>query len=345
MAPDRNENSLPMVRAMVLGPVIQALETYDYDIEAFLEPFQLSPGSLEDPKTYIHNDLVYRVFSAAAELRQDPSFCVSVGREIDLSQVLPFGDSLKEALTIGDYFSRFTQAVASDTTSISQRLIVEDNVAYFSAKRMFEPSDTPAQSDGYMVGIWVTFLHKALDFRWDPSVVIVQMCDPMVLPEEFHGIRAIKSNNRGFSIKFPAAWLSYPLNSELAPVEEGDPQGPELDMLAPIGFMEAVKTILGKHIGDKDLSVPHAAELCGYSKSALTRRLVKFDTTIIDVLTDLRMEAAESKLAQTTISIRNIALSLAYSDATAFSRAFRKRTGASPSTYRKSMKNLEKPEC
>jgi AraC-like DNA-binding protein len=209
---------------------------------------------------------------------------------------------------------------------------------------MFEPSTTPAQSDGFMAGIWVTFLHTAVDFRWDPSLVVVRMCDPKVLPQEFHGIRAIKSNNRGFSIRFPVAWLSLPLNSELAPFKDDDLVGPQLDMLAPVGFLEAVQAILRKHIGDKELNVDHAAELCGYSKSSLTRRLAKLDTSIIEILAGLKLEAAEDKLAHSNMAVQNIALSLGYSDATAFSRAFRRRTGMSPRTYRKSMKPPKAPQ-
>jgi len=341
METKRNKNDIPMVRAIVLEPVIRALEVCGHDTSSFLEPFEISMGSWEDPATYVHNDLAYQVFESAAVLRNDRSFCATVGQQIDLKHFLPFGSALERANTIGDFFSRFTQAVASDTTSISQRLIVEDTSAYFSAKRFFNPSVTPAQSDGLMVGIWVTFLHKALDFRWDPSAVIVRMCDPSVLPVEFHGIRAIKSNNSGFSIRFPAAWLSYPLNAELAPFEEDDLVGSQLDLLAPASFLEAVQIILRKHIGDKELNVDRAADLCGFNKSALTRRLAKFDTSIIEMLTGLKMEEAESKLAHTYISMQNIALSLGYSDATAFSRAFRKRTGMTPSQYRKSMKPSE----
>jgi hypothetical protein len=107
-----------MVRAMVLGPVVAALESCGEDTESFLASFQTTPEVLGDPKTYIHNDVAYRVFEAAAKLRDDPSFCASVGRSIDLSQFLPCGAALKDALTIGDFIYRFTHAEASDSTTI-----------------------------------------------------------------------------------------------------------------------------------------------------------------------------------------------------------------------------------
>ncbi|MCO4826460.1 MAG: AraC family transcriptional regulator ligand-binding domain-containing protein [Amylibacter sp.] len=264
MAINQGNKDIPMVRAIVLGPIIRALNECSEDVGKFLETFQLSLETIEDPTAYIRDDVAYSVLAAAADLRSNPHFCASVSRNIDLMQFLPFGSQLKDATTIGGFFSRFTQAVASDTTSISQRLFVEDNTAYFSAKRKFQPTTSPAHSDGFMVGIWITFLHKALDFRWDPSSVLVRMCDPAVLPQDFHGIKAIKSNDLGFSIRFPASWLSFPLNAEFAHVEEDDLVGPQLDMLAPKGFVEAVQATLSKHIEDKDLNVEKAAEICGW---------------------------------------------------------------------------------
>ena len=343
VAANQERRDVPMVRATVLGPAVQALKVCGEDIDAFLAAFDLSQAAVKDPTFYVRNDVVHRAFAAAAELRNDQSFCVSVGRNIKLAEFLPFGGPLKEATTIGGFFSRFTQAVSSETTSVSQSLFVEDSTVYFSAKRRFVPSVSPAHSDGFMIGIWITFLHEALDFRWDPSSVLVRMCDPAVLPQEFHGIRAIRSNDRGFSIRFPAAWLAIPLNEEVSPESTDDLVGAKLDMLAPRGFVEAIQAILGKHISEADLNVDKAAELCGFSKSALTRRLAKFDTTIIEILTDLKMETAKNALANSNASIQNVALSLGYSDATAFSRAFRKLTGLSPRAYRLSVKSKEKP--
>ncbi len=338
---DQSGKDMPMVRAVVLGPVVKALKTSGEDIDEFLEAFQMSPENTTDPTSYIRNDVAYGVFMAAAELRNELSFCASVGQNIDLMEFLPFGSHLKGATTIGGFFSRFTQAVATDTTSISQRLFVEDTTAYFSAKRKFSPTVSPAHSDGFMIGIWISFLDKALDFRWDPSSVLVRMCDPAVLPDEFHGINAIRSDDRGFSIRFPAAWLSFPLNAELAPIEEEDLVGSQLDMLAPKGFVEAVQATLSKHIGDNDLNVDKAAELCGFSKSALTRRLAKLDTSIDEILKALKMESAKITLTNTNASVQNIALNLGYSDATAFSRAFRKRVGMSPRAYKKTTETKE----
>ncbi len=341
MATDHVHKDVAMVRATVLGPVVQALKARGEDTDAFLSVFDLSQALVKDPTFYIRNDVVYRAFAAAAKLRKDQSFCASVGRNINLTEFLPFGGPLKEATTIGGFFSRFTQAVSNETTSVSQSLFIEDSTAYFSAKRRFAPSASPAHCDGFMIGIWITFLHAALDFRWDPSSVLVRMCDPIVLPHEFHGIRAIRSNDRGFSIRFPSAWLTMPLNEEVSSEPTDDLVGAQLDMLAPRGFVEAIQVILRKHICEADLNVDKAAELCGFSRSALTRRLAKFDTTIVDILTDLKMEAAKDALANSNATVQNIALSLGYSDATAFSRAFRKRTGRSPRAYKLSTKSKE----
>lgn len=50
---------------------------------------------------------------------------------------------------------------------------------------------------------------------------------------------------------------------------------------------------------------------------------------------DLRMQEVERLLVETNVSIKEIAFSLSFSDASALSSAFRKKHGVSPSTFRR----------
>lgn len=328
----KTQNSLPMVRGTILLPILRGLAELGIETNTLLEKYDLSETSLWDPGHYVHNNTVYRIYADSAELADDPRFCATLGSRVDLTKMLAFGNHLRDATTIGDFLIRFTQAVSSDTTSISQSLLIEDSIARFGARRQFVPDASPAHSDAFMVGLWVNFLHQKVDYRWDPSRVAVLLCDPKLLPTNFHGLAPIRNDGKGFSVQFPAAWLSLPLVSDAAP--DHRPMGEELDHLPAPNFIEAIRAILNVHIGEPDLSVARAAKLCGFSKSSLTRRLATRGTTIDAVLRELKHNAAKERLRGTDQPIRDIALSLGYSDATAFTRAFKKITGVAPSQYR-----------
>lgn len=72
----------------------------------------------------------------------------------------------------------------------------------------------------------------------------------------------------------------------------------------------------------------------GLSPRTLARRLRAEGTTFQRIRTDIRRRMAESYLRLTDMSATDIALSLGFSDETAFSRAFRRWTGLPPVRYR-----------
>lgn len=184
-----------------------------------------------------------------------------------------------------------------------------------------------------MIGIWISYLHDVLDFRWDPAQVIVQISDPDVIPEQFHGIKAVKNNGMGFSIRFPAAWLVLPINTgESIDIQQTIQMNPEL--FAPSGFLNTVTTAISVHVYNHDFDAGKAAEICGFTKSALARRLAKHNTSISELMTNIRMNSAQTALAGTSDSIQEIASRVGYLDPAAFARAFKSWFGKTPTEFR-----------
>ncbi|MBU2943212.1 helix-turn-helix domain-containing protein [Shimia thalassica] len=325
--------SIPMVRGTILLPVLKRLNSLGLDVPSLLAQHELKDTDLSDANTYVQNETVYRIYSEAAELAGNPTLCASIGASVDLQKMLVFGDQLSHASNLADLLIRFVQAVANDTTLITQSLVVENATARFGARRNFSTKVSPAHSDAFMVGLWVGLLRKIVDQNWEPTRDLVQTADPALLPKPFHGATLLKNDGTGFSIQFPAAWLSHPIHRIRDPAASRADATPLEAHLAP-DFVEATRSILKPHIWGKGLKADAAADICGYSKSTLGRRLADHGTTISDVLTDLRLEMAQFKLHNSGATIQEIALGLGYSDATAFSRAFKKKTDLSPSQFR-----------
>lgn len=86
------------------------------------------------------------------------------------------------------------------------------------------------------------------------------------------------------------------------------------------------------HRGDP--SIERVASRLGLTARTLQRRLEAEGTAFQELLDKLRQELAVRYLAGTRLSLTEIGNMLAYSDATAFGRAFRRWTGHSPAAYR-----------
>ena len=250
-------SDLPLVRATVLAPVVDALRALGRDPEVIFQDLGLDAAKLTAPDQFLPHETVYAAFNAASEA-EGTDFCNRVGQSVDLKRFLPKGQELADAFTLGDLFTRFTQIVSKESNAVTQSLVVEDQFAYFAARRHFRSSVSPAQADGFMIGIWISLLRRVIDFRWDPNEIVLQLADPDVLPKQFYGVSGIPADERGFSIRFPSTWLNHRLN------EEALENGPEyyssgIELAAPLDFLTGFEDVVRSRLSDPAFSAEQAA--------------------------------------------------------------------------------------
>ncbi len=83
-----------------------------------------------------------------------------------------------------------------------------------------------------------------------------------------------------------------------------------------------------------DTTGDHAAQMLDMHRRTLNRRLMRRGTTFQNVLDHVRFDAARHLLHLTRIPLPRIASSLGYSNASSFTRAFRRWSGDTPARYR-----------
>lgn len=83
-------------------------------------------------------------------------------------------------------------------------------------------------------------------------------------------------------------------------------------------------------------SLEEMSAILNLSSSSLYRRLRKAGTTYQQIVDDFRRDQAAYYLANSQLTVSDIAAELGFSDTSNFRRAFKKWTGATPATYRDS---------
>lgn len=83
-------------------------------------------------------------------------------------------------------------------------------------------------------------------------------------------------------------------------------------------------------------SVVSIAEILGMSARTLTRRLAEHEITFRDIIQQKQEERAKFLLTQSDASLAQIAFETGFSEQSAFNRAFKRWTGKTPISYRKS---------
>ena len=143
--------------------------------------------------------------------------------------------------------------------------------------------------------------------------------------------RAIRQIEAGRRLAELAAEAPEP---ETAPEQETDPAGEgESDRNALV--MDHVR----KYMEDNymaDLSLDSVSEILHISPAYLSAQFKKYQKmNFLDCLTELRINAAKELLSDPFRSAAEVASMVGYEDASYFARAFKKRTGMTPTQYRK----------
>ena len=178
----------------------------------------------------------------------------------------------------------------------------------------------------------VIFITAYSLFQYAHEAVHLGACDYLlkpVDPDEAAIRRAIRQIEAGRRLAELAA-----VEPEAASEQENDPAGEgESDRNALV--MDHVR----KYMEDNymaDLSLDSVSEILHISPAYLSAQFKKYQKmNFLDCLTELRINAAKELLSDPFRSAAEVASMVGYEDASYFARAFKKRTGMTPTQYRK----------
>ena len=99
-------------------------------------------------------------------------------------------------------------------------------------------------------------------------------------------------------------------------------------------FRQEVEQAIEPLLGDAQVSINGVARALGMSRQTLYRRLKAEGVTFEEILDAKRRQLAVRYLGLDGVSVKAAAYRLGFSDPAAFSRAFKRWTGISPSSFR-----------
>lgn len=137
------------------------------------------------------------------------------------------------------------------------------------------------------------------------------------------------------ALVFPTKWLAQPLpTSDPSLRAQLQDEVRYLDAIHRMGFAAKLRRTLRAAVTGGACSVEDVAAIYGLSRRTLSRRLRAEGTTFEALLEDVRHEVACQLLGHTDLLARDVADTLGYADAAAFTRAFRRWSGTTPARWR-----------
>lgn len=322
---------MPVTRFSQMKPWIAELDRRQIDSAPLLEKVGLPLGQSISSKLFVPANSAYRFIDLAARVANEPYLGAKVGLGLDLHALPLISDASEMSVTVCDFLIRIAINSDQHSTSVLMGLEIESKHASFNVIRLFQPDVLPAQIDAYYVGILVNVLRSALHSQWDPQRVSVSVCQPEAMPTDLGGLIILQGDATKVCVSFPSQWLFILVDT----AARSDAIGFSREMPAPPAtLIDALTNALRPHIHEPHLTVERGAELCGFEKRSLARKLKSKGTTMAKLIASIRQERAENELTNTNRKIGEIAQSVGFKDPTVFSRAFKNWTGQSPQKFR-----------
>jgi AraC-like DNA-binding protein len=324
---------IPVTRAGVLCLYHHGFEAMGAPVQKLLEQAAIPPGNLDIPDAVIPLRNAYRFAELACSSLQSEHLGLYIGLESSLDNYGVYGRNLQSALTVGAYLQKGIDHF--NLINSGERFWMSAHGAELRFNIASAESCTLGSYQSHLCTLVMTVanLRRAAGPQWWPREIGLAYASPESLPavELFAHARVVQGLEHSY-ITLPRALMRrrFPghAGAEVVGMEAmADP--------LPTDFPGLVMSQLDALSGDsRELHIDRIAESLGMSRRTLQRAIGREGLTYLGLVNEYRLRKARDWLNRSEKPVTEIALDLGYTDASNFSRAFRRHTGLTPTEYR-----------
>ncbi|MBA4339833.1 MAG: AraC family transcriptional regulator [Hyphomonas sp.] len=334
-----------MTKATVSASIVRGLAVFaegkGADPAALYLDAGLDPASLEDGDTRIPLARYQALMRAAQAATGEPALGLLYGEAIDMADVSLVGLIMNASATMGEAFAQMQRfgalAVELESAPGQPRFeLAERSSQLWMTDTRPAPNDFPELTEA----AFARLVCGPRRFLPAPHVLEVHVTHPAP------SYRAEYTRIFKCPVTFSADWnamrlapglTSWPVAQQPAYVfgiltERADALLQDLAAARTLRSQVEAKLLARLHTGD--ITGDAIAAALGISRQTLFRRLKTEGTSFKLVLDDLRRRMALDYLGARKTSVNETAYLVGFSDAPAFSRAFKRWTGKSPKAVR-----------
>ncbi len=318
----------------------QALLSYGVDADAVFSSVGLNIKQLQRESNRIPEEIYDSLVLAAIEASEDPAFGLRYADFCHPTTFSALGLALLASETLSDFCARWVRYFALVNTS--EAVHYESNSAggILSERRIAANAQRAverAHGDAFLA-----LVVKYIRMMYHPNYVPARITSTWPGPEngcsvyrDYFGIEpeftsernAIYINEDDLNRRLPAANAELARQNDLAVVAF-------LSRLNKIDLPAQVNRKLIELLPSGSCTTERIAASLNMSVRSLSSKLSQAGTSYQQLLDGTRKRLAEDYLSQQELSVSEIAYLLGFTDASNFSRAFRRWSGQSPKDFR-----------
>jgi AraC-like DNA-binding protein len=317
-------------------PLLVALREADIDPAVMLSALGVSESMLLDPATRVPRERTVLLTKRLLELAPSPQLALraaSLSELRDLGVVGYLARHSDNALQAIERLVRYARLIA-DAAHFA--LEVRDGEVHFIASLLGERAFMPLGVD-FSTATVVRTIELLSGGRARPLSVDL----PRPKPRELAPYRTtfgpvIRFDSERVVLRYAEAPLRAPCpdaDPQLAAILEEHAARVLSAMPPPTTLYEQARALIGREIERGDVRANSVAETLRISERSLRRKLRDAGSSYRALLDEVRCERALALLDQQKLPVGEVAQRLGFSDATAFTRSFRRWTGRAPSEH------------
>lgn len=325
---------LHLLKAAQALPFIKVLEEAGVPVRQLSERVGMPIDAVYAGEGVIGEYCVWRFIDFAAKHEQLDLLGYDVAYKYPVNSIDAFGGiRTRTATNLKELLEYFIEDVQAESTGCPYSLIHDSDGIWFVRELMFGESRKNWQTEQYMIAIIIQIIRLCAEPKWLPPEIKVSSSNKTLpIPEEWENIKFVWGS-KTTEIKIPENILALPL------IKQASKKKPDLSKISdaepdtPLVFSELVRTqILTNSIG-----LENAAQQTGLSPKTLKRKLQQDNTSYSEIIDQLRLELAQSKLKNSDTPIQDIARELGYEHHANFTRSFKRMCDITPQEYRNQM--------
>ena len=322
--------------APALNLSMQLAEDYDLDVTAILIEVGIDPAIIADHQARIPAARVFDFFQTIADKISKPDFALQAGKYWHPTQMGALGYAWMTSSTLRSAFERLVRYAHSVLGFVNITIEESDtslSLVFDFNKESFAPSFRLDANRSIILAM--IQCNAGSDFH--PQSVSFSHAEP----EDISAFYALFQCSITFNADVDSLTISLEDADKLRACS--DKQLAQLNdqllieyvaKLDKSNIVERVKLAIINELGTGHISDSTIAESIFMSQRTLQRRLEENNTTFKILLNEVRQDLADSYLNDSNLSLTEISFMLGFSEMSAFSRAFKRWSGQSPSDYR-----------
>jgi AraC-like DNA-binding protein len=328
--------ALPSVLSSWARTIVDALEALGANADTVLASAGLSRDALKDPNARMPAPVSARLWKAAAVAVGDPAFGIRASRFVRPTTFHALGYAVFASATLRDALDRLVRYshVVSDAAELV--LEVDPNVARLKWEIRGSASPPSHEAVDAVMSLIVRTCRSATDRSFQMALVELRRPAPEdVTPYERFFRCPVRFAAEADALTCAVAALDRPLttaNPALA-LHNDELVRRYLAEMRAGSVVDRVRAVLTEGHG-VSMTPASVATALGMSVRSLQRRLGEHGVSYLSLVQEARTELGRAYLLEDRYTVTEIAFRLGFDDASAFSRAFRRWTGMSPTEYR-----------